>query len=411
MFIRTAFLILVSVLLNHASGENSLGISIVNTGPGVNVYITGSDSDNNAMILQPNGQWYHAPSEISTTPVSISSDLITIPSQGLDQSTDIFISTDVNAGRIWLAEGNLNFSFVISGTGQASIVEPSINDFSSIGWGFLEFTYNTNTGLWADISNVDFVGIPLGLSISSLEDRDLQVGGLQYDAVQGICDALKIQSMVDGYPWGDLCVGDSYGNPLSVLSPNTYMQRQPAAFSNYWACYIDNVWSKYSSETLVINTQSSELGDALCTVENEFLTCSTGMNLAEQMSTSMMKPSSGDVFSCNTGPFTISTTTDDLQKTIIPRLCAAFHRSTLLASNGNIQPNGPQSTTYYSSNDTTNWYSKLVHQWEVNGQGYAFPYDDVTSNGDLSEGKSQSGLLFSNAPQNLTVYVGGNPKL
>ena len=385
----------------------------MNVGANVNAYVTGSDLNGDVMILQPDGQWYRAPPGVSSVPVPIRSDLITILVQAVNQSTSMFVSADISAGRIWLAQENLNFSFVMSDTGRISIVEPAISNVLDFSWGFLEFTYSTKNGLWVDLSNVDFVGLPLGVSVKSSDSQlyspPLQLGGLQQGAVRGICDDLKIQSTVDGYPWKNLCINDIYGNPLSVLSPNSYIQQQPLAFSDYWECYIDEVWSRYSTENLIINTQSNELGDVSCAVDRDFLVCSTdtGVTPAGQLSATITKPSSEDVFSCSSGPFSISATTDNLRKLIIPRLCAAFQRSTLLSDYGDLQPNGPPSTVYYSASNTTNWYSKLVHQWEIGGQGYAFPYDDVTSDTDVSEGKSQSGLLFSSTPGGITIYVGG----
>jgi len=49
-------------------------------------------------------------------------------------------------------------------------------------------------------------------------------------------------------------------------------------------------------------------------------------------------------------------------------------------------------------------YARLVHAANLDGQGYAFPYDDVTSDG----GAGQEGALESPSPALLTVTVGGN---
>jgi hypothetical protein len=378
---------------------------------GVNAYITGNDPNENPVILQANGQWYYGPPNASTIPTLISSDLITIPIQATNQSTRVSLPTDISAGRVWFAEGSLNFSYVLSANGQISIV-PTINgSYTDTRWGFLECTLSRDSGFWVDVSSVDFVGIALGvLLITSEQDSSaLRLGGLQNGAMKGICDGLELQSAVDGYPWGDLCINDAQGNLLRVLSPNSYVQLQPTAFSGYWTCYVEEVWSKYSSETLIINTQQSELGNVSCKVESDLLLCFSGISTDSEggsLSTYMSKPSSEDIFSCSTGPFAISADTDNVLKAIIPRLCAAFHRSTLLLDDGNVQPNGPASDVYYLGSNITNWYSKLVHQWEVGGRGYAFAYDDVTSDRDINQGQSQSGLLFSSTPEGFTITVG-----
>lgn len=167
--------------------------------------------------------------------------------------------------------------------------------------------------------------------------------------MQGICDGLAIQSSIDGYPWRDLCIQGSQGNFVRVLSPNSYIQLQPNAFSDYWTYHVDKVWSRYSVETLVINTQSSELGNISCIVEGDLLICLNNIGTDHKgdiISASLTRPSSKDIFSYSTGPFTVSPSTSDLLKSIIPRRCAAFNRSTPLADNENMQPNGPRSLSY-----------------------------------------------------------------
>ena len=48
-------------------------------------------------------------------------------------------------------------------------------------------------------------------------------------------------------------------------------------------------------------------------------------------------------------------------------------------------------------------YARLVHEANVDGHGYAFPYDDVTPDG----GVGQEGAMSSPNPSLLTVSVGG----
>ena len=84
---------------------------------------------------------------------------------------------------------------------------------------------------------------------------------------------------------------------------------------------------------------------------------------------------------------------------IIPRLAAAFNRSTLLIDSD--QPDGEDPADYYA-NATTNHYARIVHATEIGGLGYAFPYDDVTANG----GVNQSGPVSSGSPALLSVTVG-----
>ena len=53
--------------------------------------------------------------------------------------------------------------------------------------------------------------------------------------------------------------------------------------------------------------------------------------------------------------------------------------------------------------DERQHYSRLVHAANLDGHGYAFPYDDVAPDG----GVGQEGALQSASPASLTVAVGG----
>jgi Beta-1,3-glucanase len=84
---------------------------------------------------------------------------------------------------------------------------------------------------------------------------------------------------------------------------------------------------------------------------------------------------------------------------ILPRLAAAFDRSTLLIDSD--QPDGENPADYYT-NAVTNHYARIVHATTLDGLGYAFPYDDVTPDG----GVNQSGAVSSGNPADFTVTVG-----
>jgi hypothetical protein len=76
---------------------------------------------------------------------------------------------------------------------------------------------------------------------------------------------------------------------------------------------------------------------------------------------------------------------------IVPRLAAAFNRSTLLIDAD--QPDGENPADYYA-NPVTNHYARIVHATSLDGRGYAFPYDDVAPTG----GADQSGRCPAEAP-------------
>jgi hypothetical protein len=183
------------------------------------------------------------------------------------------------------------------------------------------------------------------------------------------------------------------GEPLRVLAPSDYVASNPTAFEDYWTDYNELVWSHYASNSLTVNTQGSA-GSVDCKISGDEITCN-GDNRG------YAKPTAGDIFGCNSGPFGILDGDNDVHRAVVPRICAAFNRGTLLKTGGNIQP-GLSAENYYSA-PPSNWYSKFVHQYEIDGKGYAFPYDDV--NPDV--GVDQAGVVADAQPSLLTVIVGG----
>lgn len=386
-----------------SGGGGQLPLAIVNNMAGagngdVNVYITGRDSSNNVVMLSSDGSWYNPPSASGTEPTAIDGD-VAIPLGAQRSTTNVTLPGYISAGRVYFSVGKLQF-FVVSDSSGTVLAEPSpvnpADPNAGVNWGFVELT-NNESGLYANISYVDFVGLILGMSLLTTNGSVQTALGLQPDAVSQICSSLNSQSSQDGYPWSNLCMSDNNSNYLRVLSPYQYIENGNAeAFSNYFSSYIDTVYSNFGggggNGSLTVNTQGGP-GDVSCSTSEDTLTCD-GDNRGYP------KPSAGDIFSCNTGTFALQTSDNPTHYAVVPRLCAAFNRGTFLLSGGNVQP-GPSATSYYSMSPV-NYYSKFVHEHEVDGKGYAFSYDDVNP-----EGENESGVVSSGSPQTLTITVGG----
>ena len=175
---------------------------------------------------------------------------------------------------------------------------------------------------------------------------------------------LSAQQSADGNPWTDLVV-TSGGQHLRVLSPQNGLVGNAGFLSGYYDSYVSQVWSKYAAQPLTIDTQAAA-GNVAGQVSGGVLTFPGGGSFAA--------PTTADIFSCSTGPFSTAGANDEALA-IIPRLAAAFNRSTLLIDAN--QPDGENPADYYQ-NAVTNHYARLVHAAAAGGLGYAFPYDDVT---------------------------------
>ncbi|EED19189.1 conserved hypothetical protein [Talaromyces stipitatus ATCC 10500] len=386
----------------HATNGTALKFTITNNIAGnVNCYINGQDPNkNNApVMLTPNFLWYYptASTNADGTPAPVT-ESVAIPLNAQGLTTTIMIPSYVVSARVWFAVGELQFFTVAGDNGSFSVVQPSQSNpadpSAGINWGFIEFSYTADGGIYANISYVDFVGLPLGMSLTDTSNGVQTALGLKADAVTNVCNDLAAQAVKDSLPWDALCQSIN-GTVMRVLSPNDYMAaNKSSGFETYFDDYVNEVWDNYTSKPLVIDTQNNA-GNVSCTVSGDTLQCpDDGINYS--------KPSTADIFGCNSGPFVTNPTDSSVHQATVPRLCAAFNRGTLLLPGGDVQPSlGADS--YYTSGPS-NFYSAIVHKYEVDGKGYAFAYDDVNPSGD---GENASGTVSSANPSVLGVTVGG----
>ncbi|WP_255949859.1 glycoside hydrolase family 64 protein [Streptomyces odontomachi] len=358
-----------------------------NTGSGtVYAYVTGLalDNGNRWCLLQADGHTPYYPSSPSGTGAPLGADC-SIVLNGSGGAPRRITIPRLAGGRLWFSIGR-PLTFLLN-PGPA-LVEPSVTNPSDpnidIQWGFCEFTFNS-AELYANITAVDFVSIPVGLKLTNGSGATQTVQGLPNGALDTICAGLVAQHNADGQGWNQLIV-TSGGQNLRALSPVKAMVGSGGLFSGYYDGYVDQVWSKYASTPLKVDTQA-EWGVLTGTV--------SGGVLNFPGAGSFGKPSAADIFSCNSGPFAVSA---PVMGALTARLSAALNRSTLLDNAD--QPNGAPSTYYKVS--PTNHYSRLVHATALDGRGYGFPYDDVQPSG----GSDQSGAVRDSNPNVLTVTLG-----
>lgn len=384
---------------NNCMSLKPLEVEVINNIKGSRpfVYITGIDQVGATMFLTRSGTWFYPVVAEDAGSSSIDQALISIP---IAEQTNVFtltIQDCVVSGRIWISLGQLPFRVAASDSGSPYLVPPSVldstNTSNTVDWGFVELTYTDRDGLYANLSFVDFVGLILSLTLT-LEQGDVQkVVGLASDGVYSVCEQLRQQSRMDGLPWDQLCVTAPSGRPLRVLSPNLFESAHPGAMQGYYAPYVNQTWSKYTSRDLVIDTQSS-MGSVTCRVGQDGLLSCGGDNRG------YARPSASDIWSCSTGPFAILADDNAVHRSVVPRLCAAFTRSTLLIEGGETQP-AVDRKRYYPGK-ITNHYSRAVHQCQLDGKGYSFPYDDVSPAPD-----NVAGVVAGKDPRLLQIFVGG----
>lgn len=357
--------------------------------PNVYAYITGLAINNNyaPVFVQADGRTIYFPTSPSQ-PLSPLAQDVAIP-LGAPGNTVHATIPRIAGGRIWFSV-DARLTFYIN-PGPA-VVEPSVTNPTdaniNVNWSFCEFTFN-DAQLFANISYVDFVSVPVSLSLTNGAGHTQTVPGMSPNGFTTVVNELRAQASRDRRPWDQL-IHSHNGRPLRALSPNNLLVGNANAWGDYWDGYIQQVWSRFTNQDMIINTQAAAGNLRGRVVNGELTFPSAG---------SFSRPTAKDIFSCSTGPF--ATGPNPARNAVIPRLAAAFNRSTLLLAPDQF-PNGSHPGDYYK-NGVTNHYSRIVHSVQRDGRGYGFPYDDVVPDG----GSDVAGTVFDGNPRLFTVAVGG----
>jgi hypothetical protein len=356
--------------------------------PALFAHITGRD-DGGLVLMQADGRSLYRPGSPGGTLQPLGADCaINIGGPGQQR---VLTVPRMFGARIWFCKDR-PLTFLLN-PGPA-LVEPAATNPAdpnyNLDWGFAEFTLNQYE-LYANVSYVDFVSLPVGMRLETASGVVKTVPGMPSDALAAISQRLVEQGNRDGKGWDRLVIRSPSGGVLRALSPNSGAVLLPGLFDGYFQPYVDAVWDKYRGEDLTVNTQY-DWGDNVGRVTPD------GRLTFRGDGGSFAKPSARDIFSCNSGPFDHGGASPQ-KLNLGARISAAFNRSTLLVNAR--QPEGERVESYYRD-AITNHYSRVCHEVAIQGRGYAFPYDDVGS----SNGVDQSGFVNAPDPKVLTISVG-----
>ncbi|MFE1907224.1 beta-1,3-glucanase family protein [Streptomyces gardneri] len=373
----------------NAATTPTLPLDLVNTTGNntVYAYVLGRDpaAGGNWAFIQANGSTLYHPPAPANDQTPLGADCaIALNASGAGARRVTL--PRLYSGRIYFSVG-AKLTFLMNRGGGLAL--PSVSNptdpNANVHHDFCEFTFNADQ-LYANITFVDMVSLPIAFQLETGQGTQT-VRGLPSDGLSRVASALRAQSAADGSDWSRLIVGKGGGGDLRVLSPNLAIRGNNALFRGYFDGYVDEVWNKYRSTDLRIDTQFT-WGTLAGRVNGDTLTF-PGAG-------SFTKPSTLSIFSCSDAPFT---TGNDLMGNLSARLAAAFNRTTLL--DNAHQPTAENPAAFYTR-PRTNHYARILHDTTPDHLGYAFPYDDVHPAGVDFEGKVQSG-----SPGRWTITVGG----
>ncbi|NSC25271.1 glycosyl hydrolase [Streptomyces albus subsp. chlorinus] len=309
----------------------------------VHVYIVGNDGTHQCYVT-PGGELKQV--QLSDNGPDGFTDYA-IPLTG----TETTVQLPQMSGRIYIACGEkLKFKAVDGGQGAALAypagwVEsdpnyPVVHDCA-------EFTHK-NGAMYCNTTMVDMFSVPLAIGLKG--DKDQTTGTLKPGARARVFDQVR---SADGF--SKLVVDDK-----RVIAPGHGIGSGLFA-DDYFAPYIDEVWSAYAGKDLKVTTNA---GTFTGRVSGDTLSFSGPAQV------SFRKPTTKDVLFCDGA---LAAPNDGTTGPVAAVLGAAFNRTTLLttAEQPTTDPAG------FYQGDRTHHYAKAMHAATEDGKAYGFAFDDV----------------------------------
>ncbi|MGW9594244.1 beta-1,3-glucanase family protein [Streptomyces chartreusis] len=352
------------------AAAGSLPLTIVN-GSGsfddanVHLYIVGNQ-DGKQVRLTPEG---------TLAPIALSDN-------GSDGFTDYAISLSGGetrlslpymSGRIYVALGEkLKFKAVADGNGNAALQYPAGWVESDPNYPVLhdcaEFTYNAS-GMFCNTTMVDMFSVPMSIRLTGARDQTtgkLKAGGR----------AAAFAAVREAEAFARLVVDDT-----RIIAPGHGLDA--GLFSkDYFAPYIDEVWSTYTGRDLTVTTNAGRFTGR---VRGDRFTFDGPAQV------SFGKPSTRDVLFCDGN---LAAPNDGTTGPVAAVLGAGFNRSTLLS-----HPEQPTTdpATFYGT-DLTNHYAGAMHTATEDGKAYGFAFDDVADFASYIQDTAPTGITLTLTP-------------
>ncbi|WP_405969610.1 glycoside hydrolase family 64 protein [Streptomyces sp. NBC_00988] len=332
----------------------------------VHIYVVGN-VDGKQVRVTPDG---------TIAPIALSdngADGFTDYAISLNSGAETTISLPYLSGRIYVSLGaKLKFKAVADGNGSPALQYPAGWVTSDPNYGVLhdcaEFTHNAS-GMFCNTTMVDMFSVPLSIRLTGAQDQT--TGTLRDGGRASVFDAVR---KVEAF--APLIVGDT-----RVIAPGHGLDA--GLFSaDYFAPYIDEVWSTYTGKDLTVTTNAGAFTGRVRAGQFTF----TG-----PASVSFAKPSTRDVLFCDGN---LAAPNDGTTGPVAAVLGAGFNRSTLLSNPA--QPTTDASGFY--ATDLTNHYAKAIHAATADGKAYGFAFDDVADFASYVQDTAPTGIRLTLTP-------------
>lgn len=269
------------------------------------------------------------------------------------------------------------YSGAPSGYSAPNLANPS-DPNQGIKYELIELTYN-DFGLWCNTTRVDSYQYPMGLEVWG--------GGGFYQKV----GELKTHSQILA-DWQATAPAEFQGLRDATKGLIHFPTKTGTFPTNFYQSYIDQIWSKYSTQQLVFNSGQAGVWRGGVSGNQLVLTRDGDGQVARIAG----KPSTIEVME-GSG---LMASGGQWDLVVQAQMVAAItrHAINLNLGSGAMQDFGNPANYYQTW--PYNWYSKFFHRTDVshNSKTYTFAYDDVFD---------QSSTIHTPSPTSIKITVGG----
>ena len=300
----------------------------------------------------------------------------------------------------------------VAPNGTSNPGDPNYNTL----WDFVEFDYKISPdsklpGMGVNTTQVQLTGIPTTLTMTG------PTSGTQISGAKGAGTRSTLMAAIAADPEFKTLIVEGTGkgtnvSPLRVASADEGIKNVRANIPNvptfdtaFYDSYIDQVWEKYKSEDLIMETSAFGTYLGRVNAQNQMI-----FTQANKRSVIVPKPGTTDVI-VGDGLllFDLPNAKTDEEKAVVGEIAscmsACFNRTTLLVFNKLLR--NPIAGTFdpkiFYQNAPTNLYAKLAHSLSLpttqapEGGAYGFGFDDNLN---------QSSVIIDNkAPTSLTITI------
>ncbi|KQU73366.1 hypothetical protein ASE08_12860 [Rhizobacter sp. Root16D2] len=282
----------------------------------------------------------------------------------------------IDSGRMFISLGSPMFIKInTAGDGRLGFAGPDLNNPTDpnqdVNFEWIEFTVD-NSGYHGNTTRVDQFGFPLKTRLLGKDGYDRTLGE----------NASRAQIFADfeALPQGEFRA--LVQRPYRIVAPAKGQFGTGRAQGNYFASYVDQVWSRYAGTDLVFSAEAGTFRGRV--IGNDFVFSKDGgpqnLYIRGKPTTQGILEASGNLASGNSQELVVQA-----------QIAAAFNRHLLIS----VDPSQWSNSAAYYPAGPANYYAKFWHDHSIDGLAYGFAYDDVRSKSTLLEHPTPRGMIVT----------------